>query len=189
MRNLHMCIEAALAREPCARGNTPQWKSILTWLLRVGVVVLSSYGENLLNASATAELAEWLGGSLPVGTTPTQAYTGPPKLVARAVCSSVDDAEFVPVSVVVLASEPPSSIKLMHRQMGVGEWQATVMQRTGGVGSVYNAEFAVNQHGDGEYFILAHVDGVELRWPECVEAARQTCATQTVIVVADASHV
>jgi hypothetical protein len=151
-------------------------------------VTRHSYGENLLNESATAELAEWLGGSLPPGMIPTQViYTGPPRLVARAVRSSVDAAESVPVSVVVLASELPSSVELMHRQMGVGDWQTTVMQRTGGVGTVYDAEFAVSQHGDGEYFILALVQGVELRWPEChqAEVARQTCATQTVIVVAD----
>ena len=145
-----------------------------------------SYGQNLLNASATAELKEWLGGSLP-GKTPAQAYTGPPRLVPRAVRSSVDANEFAPVSAVVLASELPTSVKLMHRQMGVGDWRTTAMQRTGGVGSVYEAEFAVSQHGDGEYFILAHVQGVELRWPEChpVEAARQACTTQTVIVVDD----
>ena len=127
-----------------------------------------------------------MGGSLP-GKTPIQAYTGPPRLVPRAVRSSVDPAEFAPVSVVVLASELPTSVKLMHRQMGVGEWQTTAMQRTGGVGSVYAAEFAVSQHGDGEYYILAHVPGVELRWPEChpAEVARQACTTQTVIVVDD----
>ena len=145
-----------------------------------------SYGQNLLNASATAELKVWLGGSLP-GKTPTHAYTGPPRLVPRAVRSSVDAAEFAPVCVVVLASELPTSVKLMHRQMGVGEWQATAMQRTGGVGSVYEAEFAVSQHSDSEYFVHAHVQGVELRWPEChpAEVTRQACTAQTVIMVAD----
>ena len=45
----------------------------------------------------------------------------------------------------------------------------------------------MSQHGDGEYYILAQVQGTQLRWPECNQSgvAEQTCATQTVIVVAD----
>ena len=58
------------------------------------------------------------------------------------------------------------------------------------MGSVYSAAFAVSQHGDGEYYVVANVHGVELRWPECAQQQQhgpetEPCATQTVVVAVD----
>ena len=76
-----------------------------------------SYGANLLNGSATAELAQWLGGSLPAGLTPSQAYTGPPRLVARAVRSSVPTPADAPL---FLGCSSHSHL-LMHRDFAMKE--------------------------------------------------------------------
>ena len=159
-----------------------------------------SYGENLLNASATAELAGWLGGgggsvgTLPSSCVPSKKYSGEPKLVARAARSSVDADERVPVSVVVLAPNPPAAVELFYRKIqpanrggsgngvsagsGAGAWKSSSMVRAGNVGAVYSGWFDT-ENEDSEYYLTVLVGSKTLVWPP----GAPDSLTQTVVVV------
>jgi hypothetical protein len=154
-------------------------------LNRGGSATDRSHGQNLLNSSTSAELASWLGSPLPASCKPNMTYTGPARLIARAVQSSVDEGEAVPVSVVVLASDIPETVQLFYRPMGASNamWHVVDMARSGSVGLVYAAAFVASS-SDSEYYIEAHVGRHTLRWPECAsDVIPSPCATQTVIMV------
>ncbi len=166
-----------LAREralPVRERLARVWETLMTLQL----AVVSTPGEmgtianleqhvrtqNQFLSAHDAQLAAWLGASLPDSTQPTRAYLGEPRLIVPTARTVGEEGERLQVRAIVLAREAVESVTLRYRHIGRNPWvlvePARVARRT--------YEFALPALGpDGlEYVVDARLKvGASLTWP------------------------
>jgi hypothetical protein len=138
-----------------------------------------SFHENYLNASASAELADWLGvPALPLAAQPSAKYSGRTRIVMGAPRSSVDAGESLSITARVLSASRPTHVSLHYKQLSADDWQELRMENNGR-GQVYVASIPA-MADDYEYFVSEYsVFGDGVAWPP---GAGPAGGAQTVVV-------
>ena len=142
--------------------------TVTNWEQHIMPVLLTKPGQ---------QLADILGEPLPADAElPTQ-YTGPTRIIVPTVRTSLDQGESLRLTVIILATEPPTRTLLQWRKLGQEQWSTTRLTHV--ARGVYSAEFTAD--ADFEYHVeVTTADGDPLRFP-----ATGTKINQTVIVVPD----
>ena len=117
------------------------------------------------------ELKTLLGGPLPAPAELPAEYSGPARVVVPAVRTIVAAGEPLALKAMVLAADPPASVRLCWRPLGAGKFAAIGMEHT--ARNTYRVSLPALA-GDIEYYIEAQVDGRDVFFPVTAPSLNHT---------------
>jgi hypothetical protein len=117
------------------------------------------------------ELANLLGGPLPVEAEVPLVYEGPARIIVPTVRASLETDEALKLRVIVLGAGEADKVELFWRTMGAGAYAAVPLTNIGR--SVFRVELPAPA-ADIEYYLKTNVGGKDVFYPAGAPAAAQT---------------
>jgi hypothetical protein len=119
-----------------------------------------------------AALSQALGAQLPAEVSPSQSYTGLPRLIVPTVRSVANEGEVLALKIIALDQQPVKSVTARLRPLGRGDWRTLPASHHGR--AVWQVTFPAATH-DFEYCIEAQTAADKtLRWPATAPEINQT---------------
>jgi hypothetical protein len=99
-------------------------------------------------------------------------YQGTPRLIVPCVRSTVSKGEVLSLKILTLQKSPVTSVSVMVRMLGHGDWQKISASHV--AGGVWKANMPAARE-DFEYYITG---GESLKWPATAPGQNQTVVVQ-----------